>query len=198
MHTAQGIQGPQGVPGPTGPQGPAGIAGAAGPTGPTGAAGLTGATGPIGPTGPTGPIGPTGAAGITTSINSLSALNTSGVTIAVVTSGTNVPLPTRPYSDSFTANGANDTFIAPISGTYLISYAIKTTSVIQMSSCILLNGTAISNSVVSPAAPSDNYSATFMQSMLGGDSLCLQIYGFTGPVTLQNGNGASLNIVRIA
>ena len=198
---------PAGAMGATGPQGPTGITGAtgaarnqgpAGTTGATGAqvpAGAAGVTGPTGATGPAGANGPTGTSQIS---GAMSALNTSASTLSVTTDGTDIPLPVQPYMDGFTADAANTEFAVAQTGTYLISYDIKMTSGLPMSSKITLNGTPITNSINTSSTSSNEYSVTFMQPLTAGDILALQLYGVNGPVSLQAGTGTSLNIVKIA
>ena len=100
--------------------------------------------------------------------------------------------------DVFTANAANTEFAVAQTGTYLISYDIKMTSGLSMSSRITLNGTPITNSINTSSTSSNEYSVTFMQPLTADDILALQLYGVNGPVSLQAGTGASLNIVKIA
>ena len=195
---ASGPQGPTGITGATGAagtQGPAGTTGATGATGAQGPAGAAGVTGPTGATGPAGATGPTGTSQIS---GAMSALNTSASTLSVTTDGTDIPLPVQPYMDGFTADAANTEFAVAQTGTYLISYDIKMTSGLPMSSKITLNGTPITNSINTSSASSNEYSVTFMQPLTAGDILALQLYGVNGPVSLQAGTGASLNIVKIA
>lgn len=195
---ATGPQGPTGITGATGAagnQGPAGTTGATGATGAQGPAGAAGVTGPTGATGPAGATGPTGTSQIS---GAMSALNTSESTLSVTTVVTDIPLPVQPYMDVFTANAANTEFAVAQTGTYLISYDIKMTSGLPMSSRITLNGTPITNSINTSSTSSNEYSVTFMQPLTAGDILALQLYGVNGPVSLQAGTGASLNIVKIA
>lgn len=153
---------------------------------------------PTGPTGATGPAGATGPTGTSQISGAMSALNTSASTLSVTTDGTDIPLPVQPYMDGFTADAANTEFAVAQTGTYLISYDIKMTSGLPMSSKITLNGTPITNSINTSSASSNEYSVTFMQPLTAGDILALQLYGVNGPVSLQAGTGASLNIVKIA
>lgn len=195
---ASGPQGPTGITGATGAagtQGPAGTTGATGATGAQGPAGAAGVTGPTGATGPAGATGPTGTSQIS---GAMSALNTSASTLSVTTDVTDIPLPVQPYMDGFTADAANTEFAVAQTGTYLISYDIKMTSGLPMSSRITLNGTPITNSINTSSTSSNEYSVTFMQPLTAGDILALQLYGVNGPVSLQAGIGASLNIVKIA
>ena len=195
---ATGPQGPTGITGAAGAagnQGPAGTTGATEATGAQGPAGAAGVTGPTGATGPAGATGPTGTSQIS---GAMSALNTSASTLSVTTDVTDIPLPVQPYMDGFTADAANTEFAVAQTGTYLISYDIKMTSGLPMSSKITLNGTPITNSINTSSASSNEYSVTFMQPLTAGDILALQLYGVNGPVSLQAGTGASLNIVKIA
>lgn len=195
---ATGPQGPAGNTGATGAagmQGPAGTTGATGATGAQGPAGAAGVTGPTGATGPAGATGPTGTSQIS---GTMSALNTSASTLSATTDGTDIPLPVQPYMDGFTADAANTEFAVAQTGTYLISHDIKMTSGLPMSSKITLNGTPITNSINTSSTSSNEYSVTFMQPLTAGDILALQLYGVNGPVSLQAGTGASLNIVIIA
>ena len=195
---ATGPQGPTGITGATGAagtQGPAGTTGATGATGAQGPAGAAGVTGPTGATGPAGATGPTGTSQIS---GAMSALNTSASTLSVTTDVTDIPLPVQPYMDGFTADAANTEFSVAQTGIYLISYDIKMTSGLPMSSRITLNGTPITNSINTSSTSSNEYSVTFMQPLTAGDILVLQLYGVNGPVSLQAGTGASLNIVKIA
>lgn len=169
-----------------------------GPRGPRGFQGPTGATGPIGNTGPTGNTGATGPTGTSVITNALSALNISAATVSVTSDGTNIPLPVQPYINGFTANASNTQFTVNQTGTYFISYVIKMTSGLPMSSRVTRNDTPILNSISTSSTSSNEYSVSFMQSLTAGDVLSLQIYGVNGTVTLQSGTGASLNIVRIA
>lgn len=193
-----GATGPQGPTGITGATGAAGNQGPAGTTGATGAQGPAGAAGVTGPTGATGPAGATGPTGTSQISGAMSALNTSASTLSVTTDGTDIPLPVQPYMDGFTADAANTEFAVAQTGTYLISYDIKMTSGLPMSSNITLNGTPITNSINTSSTSSNEYSVTFMQPLTAGDILALQLYGVNGPVSLQAGTGASLNIVKIA
>lgn len=195
---ATGPQGPTGITGATGAagtQGPAGTTGATGATGAQWPAGAAGVTGPTGATGPAGATGPTGTSQIS---GTMSALNTSASTLSATTDGTDIPLPVQPYMDGFTADAANTEFAVAQTGTYLISYDIKMTSGLPMSSKITLNGTPITNSINTSSTSSNEYSVTFMQPLTAGDILALQLYGVNSPVSLQAGTGASLNIVKIA
>lgn len=202
-----GPQGPQGEPGPQGlqgligskgTQGIPGTDGAMGPTGPTGAAGTQGPIGPTGPTGAQGIPGAMGATGTPTTINSMGALNTGGATIAVILGGASVPLPNNQILNNFVTNGSNTRFTVPATGTYLISYSVKTTAALLMSSRILRNGSPLSGSIQTPAIAVNQFSLTLLSNLNAGDTLELELFGLLGTAILQGGTGASLAVVRLS
>lgn len=128
----------------------------------------------------------------------MSALNTAGATIAVVLGGTPVPLPNEQVLDGFTAGAGNTQFTVPTTGTYLLTYDVKTTAALLLSARVLRNGTAIPGTVVSPAVALDNFTATTIVALTAGDVLELQLFGLLGAAVLQGGNGAGLTVVRLA
>ena len=107
----------------------------------------------------------------------MSALNISSSTFSVTTDGTNISLPVQPYMNGFTADTTDSEFTVAQTGTYLISYDIKMTSGLPMSSRVTLNGTPITNSINISSTSSSEYSVTFMQALTAGDILSLQFYG---------------------
>lgn len=159
---------------------------ATGPTGPQGIQGLAGVT------------GPTGATGTSATANSMSALNTTGATIAVVVAGTLVPLPNNQVLDSFTVDGASTTFTVPTTGNYLISYSIKTTASLLLSSRILVNGATLSGSTVAPTVAVDDLSTSLIAPLTAGNTVQLQLFGLLGAAVLQGGTGANLIIIRLS
>ncbi|MCR2026570.1 hypothetical protein NSA36_13575 [Anaerotruncus colihominis] len=128
----------------------------------------------------------------------MSALNTSGATIAVVLGGTDIALPDDQLLDSFTATGGNTVFTVPATGTYLVSYSVSLTAALLLSSRILLNGAPLSGSVVSPIAATNRFDNMQIVNLAAGDTLQLQLFGLLGAAVLQGGTGASLNVVRLA
>lgn len=130
--------------------------------------------------------------------NSMSALNTNGATIAVVLGGTPVPLPNSQVLDGFTVDAANQVFTVPETGTYLISYEIKTTAALLMSARVLRNGAVLPGSTVTPAVAVNGFSNMQIAVLAAGDTLELQLFGLLGAAVLQGGTGAGLNVVRLA
>ncbi|MCM2675024.1 hypothetical protein NDM98_05670 [Shouchella plakortidis] len=196
-----GATGATGATGPTGPTGVTGATGVTGPTGPTGTTGATGATGPTGVTGATGPTGPTGDTG-PTGPNITATLgyagNNAGAVIAVILVGTLVPLPSLQLLSGITSNGAGTIFTVTQAGRYQVSYTIRTTVALLLSSRALLNGVQIDRSVVAPGLTTNLYTTQFIIDIPAGATLSVQLYGLLGAATLQPGVGANLNIVRLS
>jgi len=128
----------------------------------------------------------------------MSALNTTGQTIAVILGGTTVPLPSEQNLDGFTVNGANTVFTVPETGTYLISYRANFTAGLLLTSSILRNGATLPGSTFSPAVSVSSYAVTLIAALTAGDTLELQLSGLAGTAVLQGGTGASLTVVRLA
>ncbi|PRS07600.1 hypothetical protein C6W22_11930 [Bacillus atrophaeus] len=204
-----GATGATGVTGPTGTTGVTGITGITGPTGLTGATGVTGVTGATGVTGVTGTTGVTGATGITgptgftgTGVTATSgfASNTTGGLIAVVAGGTTIPLPSdQNLSADITVNGANTVFTVGPAGRYYISYQINLTAGLLVSSRILINGSAFTSSIISPAISLSNFNNSFITTLAAGSTIQLQLFGLLGAATLLGGSaGAALSIIRLS
>ncbi|MCY8910061.1 collagen-like protein [Bacillus atrophaeus] len=198
-----GVTGPTGFTGATGATGVTGVTGATGVTGVTGPTGVTGATGITGPTGFTGATGMTGPTGITgTGVTATSgfASNTTGGLIAVVAGGTTIPLPSdQNLSADITVNGANTVFTVGPAGRYYISYQINLTAGLLVSSRILINGSAFTSSIISPAVSLSNFNNSFITTLAAGSTIQLQLFGLLGAATLLGGSaGAALSIIRIS
>ncbi|KAA6453857.1 BclA C-terminal domain-containing protein [Bacillus atrophaeus] len=200
---ATGVSGPTGITGPTGLTGATGVTGVTGATGVTGPAGFTGATGITGPTGFTGATGVTGPTGITgTGLTATSgfASNTTGGLIAVVASGITIPLPSdQNLSADITVNGANTVFTVGPAGRYYISYQINLTAGLLVSSRILINGSAFTSSIISPAVSLSNFNNSFITTLAAGSTIQLQLFGLLGAAALLGGSaGAALSIIRLS
>lgn len=198
-----GVTGPTGATGAsggTGVTGPTGITGVTGVTGPTGVTGATGITGPIGFTGATGMTGPTGITGTGVTATSGFASNTTGGLIAVVAGGTTIPLPSdQNLSADITVNGANTVFTVGPAGRYYISYQINLTAGLLVSSRILINGSAFTSSIISPAVSLSNFNNSFITTLAAGSTIQLQLFGLLGAATLLGGSaGAALSIIRLS
>ncbi|MED1124070.1 BclA C-terminal domain-containing protein [Bacillus atrophaeus] len=195
-----GITGPTGLTGATGVTGVTGATGVTGVTGPTGVTGATGITGPTGFTGATGMTGPTGITGTGVTVTSGFASNTTGGLIAVVAGGTTIPLPSdQNLSADITVNGANTVFTVGPAGRYYISYQINLTAGLLVSSRILINGSAFTSSIISPAVSLSNFNNSFITTLAAGSTIQLQLFGLLGAATLLGGSaGAALSIIRLS
>ncbi|MCY8809755.1 collagen-like protein [Bacillus atrophaeus] len=195
-----GITGPTGLTGATGVTGVTGATGVTGVTGPTGVTGATGITGPTGFTGATGMTGPTGITGTGVTATSGFASNTTGGLIAVVAGGTTIPLPSdQNLSADITVNGANTVFTVGPAGRYYISYQINLTAGLLVSSRILINGSAFTSSIISPAISLSNFNNSFITTLAEGSTIQLQLFGLLGAATLLGGSaGAALSIIRLS
>ncbi|MCY8912725.1 collagen-like protein [Bacillus atrophaeus] len=195
-----GIIGPTGLTGATGVTGVTGATGVTGVTGPTGVTGATGITGPTGFTGATGMTGPTGITGTGVTVTSGFASNTTGGLIAVVAGGTTIPLPSdQNLSADITVNGANTVFTVGPAGRYYISYQINLTAGLLVSSRILINGSAFTSSIISPAVSLSNFNNSFITTLAAGSTIQLQLFGLLGAATLLGGSaGAALSIIRLS
>lgn len=152
--------GATGTTGATGPTGPASIV-----PGPTGA---TGATGAMGPTGPTGPSGSGGLA----AYGSFS--NDSGPIVAVILGGTSIPLSTTTASLNISYSGTTATIAN--AGVYKMSYCVRTTATLNMSSRLLVNGAGVTSSAISPPQGSDKFCRATTLSLAAGTTVDLQLW----------------------
>ncbi len=205
MAGVPGPAGPQGPPGdPGGPAGPAGPEGPTGPMGPPGTQGPTGETGPegpIGPEGPAGPQGPTGAVGPTgtnTTATSAYAYASSSV-LTASPEGIPVPLPSgQILPTGITVDGTSTTFTVSVAGRYRISYAVNLTAALLLSTRIVINGTPNLASTVTPVLNLSNYSNEIIVDLAAGDTVQLQVVGLSVSLTLVDGAGATLTIIRLS
>lgn len=203
------------VAGPTGPTGATGATGAAGAAGAPstvpGPAGAAGATGPVGATGPTGaasvipgPVGatgPTGATGATgTGATGLQAYasfsNDSGSAYNVTIGGVSLDF----FDTSVANNISMTTPIAtlPQAGTYKFHYCVRLTANSSASSRLVINGSAINASIITPVSQTDKYCRTTMLSLISTNSTVqVQLFGTLAPVTLIAPGGAELVIEKL-
>ena len=186
--------GPTGSTGPTGPTGPTGLIGPTGPTGPTGA---TGTTGPTGATGPTGPTGPTGATGSTSTQSYAYLANSIQSLIPVVVDGTTIQLPNfQQISPDFTVNGPSTQLTVLNSSIYQISYTVKITAPVGIGIQIAVDGSPLPASILSPFV-SENFNLSFITFLTAGSVLSLQAFGIDGNITLREGIGANLQVIKL-
>lgn len=205
MTGSTGPAGPQGPPGdPGGPAGPEGPEGPVGPMGPAGAQGPPGETGPEGPEGPEGPAGPQGPVGATgppgTNTTATSAYAyASASTLTASVEGTPVPLPNgQILPTGITVDGTDSTFTVAAAGRYRISYAVNVTATLALNTRIAINGAPITASTVAPALSLSNYSNEIIIDLVAGSTVQLQLVGLSVNLTLVEGAGATLMIIRLS
>lgn len=109
-----------------------------------------------------------------------------------------MPLPDNQILDSFTVNGANVTFTVPETGTYMISYQAATTAALLISTQILLNGSPLNGSTVTPSLPTTLFTASLFANLTAGDTLQLEMFGLLVTAVLRSGNGAFLEVIRLS
>ncbi|MBL8219100.1 MAG: hypothetical protein JNL62_07715 [Bryobacterales bacterium] len=196
---SMGLTGPTGATGAAGPTGAAGATGATGANGATGATGATGAAsvvpGPAGATGATGATGPTG-----TGASGLQAFasfsNDSGSAYNVTIGGVSLDF----FDTSVANNVSMTTPIAtlPQAGTYKFHYCIRLTANSSASSRLVINGSAINASIITPVTQTDKYCRTTMLSLISTNSTVqVQLFGTLTPVTLIAPGGAELVIEKL-
>lgn len=133
---------------------------------------------------------------ITPALTSGYAANTSGSTIAVILGGTNIPLPNaQNFTSGVTINGSNSIFTIVNAGRYQISYRLNTTASLLISSRILLNGSSLPGSVVSPSVSINNFQSSVITNVAAGSTISLQFYGLIGAAVLAG--DAYVSIVRL-
>lgn len=197
-----GPQGPAGDPGgPTGPQGPQGPTGPMGPggaQGPTGAQGSAGAEGPTGPQGTQGTAGAQGPAGTNTTATAAFAY-AEGATLTAQLTGTPVPLPEgQILPTGISVDSGNTTFTVTPAGRYRISYAVNTTLGVAISTRLMINGFPNTASTVSGLLSLSNFSNEIIIDLPASSTIQLQLVGISVPLTLTDGAGATLMIVRLS
>jgi hypothetical protein len=118
--------------------------------------------------------------------------------MAVILGGTPVALPDNTRVAGIAISGASSSFTVHETGTYYISYTINLTSDLLMGSRITRNGIPIMQSDEVPIKSKSHFHAQFIEQLIAGDALNLQLYGVIGAATLAQGNGASLTIIKLA
>jgi len=83
-------------------------------------------------------------------------------------------------------------------GDYLVSYSIRTTAPIIVSSSVFVGDAAAPSTVFTPTTATDNYSASSILTLAANNILRLTLTAPTTDVTatLQAANGANMVVVR--
>lgn len=187
------------IPGPVGPQGPRGPRGVPGTPGPQGIQGFAGEPGPRGERGLQGEKGEKGDKGDPGEMRAqeyLSALHTDGISLNVDVGGTPVPL-NAVASDGFSANPDFTSFAVGQSGTYFLTYGVKTVQSTLVKTRILKNGTLLPGTVRSTSVVDTFFSVSMIATLDAEDELALQFYDLSTALSLQGGTGAYLVVIRI-
>lgn len=127
----------------------------------------------------------------------MSARNDGGQTLAVTTEGTAVPMPSEQTLQRFTANPGSTSFAVPETGTYLIFYHVQAQGTDPLIARVVSGGAVLPGSS-SGRMGAGAYGASFVVGLTAGDSLEVQLAGGPETVTLPDGSGACLSVVRLS
>lgn len=129
---------------------------------------------------------------------SLCAINTAGSVVLVILGGTTIPLTTTQYSNRITL--ANNTITVPDSGSYYISYQVKTTSSlgIGMVTQVLVNGVVNANLTDSPLVSTNKFSGELILELSANSTLSLRFAGVAATATLQSNVGVVFNVIKLS
>lgn len=192
LQGASGVQGLRGIQGERGEKGDQGIQGERGEQG---IQGIKGDKGEQGVQGERGEKGDTG--DILTTAN-MSAIHTGGATFDVTADGVLIPLNGVPrILNKFTSTAPYTNFIVQESGTYYLSYNIKTVTATTVKTRVILNGSPLSGTTRSTSVADTNFILSILIALNAGDSIALQLFDITGNVRLQGGTGAALVLFRV-
>lgn len=124
-----------------------------------------------------------------------SASNVSGAVVAVTLAGTPLPFPTVNANAGVVVNASNTVVTVPSTGVYQLSYSLMTNTALLMSTRVVLNGSPLSTSVVSPVVATTQFASQVIVSLTADDTLSVQMYGLLGAATLTG--SANFNLVKI-
>ena len=110
--------------------------------------------------------------------------------------GTPVPL-NAVASDGFSANPDFTSFAVGQSGTYFLTYGVKTVQSTLVKTRILKNGTLLPGTIRSTSVADTFFSVSLIATLDAGDELALQFYDLSTALSLQGGTGAYLVVIRI-
>ena len=132
------------------------------------------------------------------SIPSLYAGNNTGGPLVVLLGGTNVSFPSHQnVSPEFTVLPGSTSFIINSGGRYQLSYRLKLTAAILMSTRITVNGAPLPGSEISPVASLDTFSTTVIADLSAGSVVTLQVFGLLGVASLSATESQYLSIVKL-
>lgn len=108
--------------------------------------------------------------------------------------------PSQVFSPDITVSGANSIFTVANAGTYRLSYSVNTTLALLLGTRLLVNGSPLAGSIISPLVSLSNYNNEVEVNLTAGSTISLQFVNTTilpVLVTLISGVGASLMIIRL-
>ncbi|CAG9620493.1 hypothetical protein BACCIP111883_01262 [Sutcliffiella rhizosphaerae] len=82
-------------------------------------------------------------------------------------------------------------------GRYAITYNVRLTASLLLGARILVNGEPVPVLTINALLVASNLNASFIVDLPAGATLTLELFGLLGAATLQAGNGATLNVMRI-
>lgn len=106
-----------------------------------------------------------------------------------------MPLGDYQSLNNFAADGTNENFTVPETGTYLLSYHVEPETATQLTTQILQNGTPLNGSAIAATTPTGNYNMMLLANLTENDTISLQLAGTDAAVTLTK---ADLTAVRLA
>ncbi len=115
----------------------------------------------------------------------------------MVLGGTTVPLPNSQNVKNITVDPTDTVFTITLSGRYYLSYKVNTTAALLLGARLTVNGTPLEASETNPVLSVSSFNADIIVSLDVGDTISLELFGLLGAATLQDGQGATLTIIRI-
>lgn len=121
----------------------------------------------------------------TANIPSLYAANTLGTVYTVLLGGTSVAFPSNQLiSTGYSVNAGNTFFTVASAGRYQLSYRLKLTASLSVSTRIVVNGVSLPGSVISPVVGTDTFSSSVIADLPANSTIQVQFFGFLGLATL--------------
>jgi hypothetical protein len=111
-----------------------------------------------------------------------------------------VPLPNdQVLSADISVDVADTVFTVATAGTYRIAYYVNLTAALLMGTEVLVNSTAVPESVIDPVVSVSSFQTEFQVTLTAGSTVELALFSpLLGAATLLGGGaGASLSIIRL-
>ncbi|KAA0992675.1 BclA C-terminal domain-containing protein [Dyadobacter aurulentus] len=134
----------------------------------------------------------------TASIPSLYAGNNTGTSLVIMLGGISVPFPShQTVSPEFTVFPGSTSFVINTGGRYQLSYRLKLTAALLMSTRIMLNGAPLAGSEIAPVATLDTFSTSVIADVSAGSVVNLQAFGLLGVASLSATESQYFSIVKL-